>query len=226
MNTQKERPIIFNSDMVRAILSGQKTQTRRPITASRIKAFSDAAALGECSDFLGYGQLGINDLSYVLEFCPFGQPGDLLWVRETWRKFNASNECGCSEYPCDCPKNGAPIYRATHDDGESKWRPSIHMPRWASRILLRVTAVRVERVQDIDDAGSIAEGVGSGHYIEDGWYWKDWRLSDKDAAVSPMLESAKESFCSLWESIYGNWDANPWVWVVEFERVDNVKGGG
>lgn len=95
------------------------------------------------------------------------------------------------------------------------------MPRWASRITLEITDVRVERLQDISDADAHAEGV-EGHYIEDGWYWRNYLLSDEDAAVSPMLTSAKNSFRSLWESINGaeSWAQNPWVWVIEFNRVE------
>ena len=217
----REIPIIFNSDMVRAILAGQKTQTRRPVNGINPERLTETLSKAQ----LAKVKRELPESFGVSYFCPFGQPGDLLWVRETFSEAGG-NAPELMLYRANYPGHVISDSRGYENIPPAtaiKWRPSIHMPRWASRILLRVTAVRVERVQDITDAAAIAEGVGSGHYIEDGWYWKDWRLSDEEAAVSPMLESARESFRSLWESIYGNWDANPWVWVIEFERVTDSK---
>lgn len=225
----KSRPILFSAPMVRALLDGSKTQTRRivkPEGAHHLFAFLDLP--GDPT-----GEWAWCSSSHVVSkhiFCPYGQPGDQLWVRETWQ----GPLLDCPEHEAqfreDGPeafqKPGFCAYRATdklnaidEEGNDLGWRPSIHMPRWASRITLEVISVRVERLQDISDAGAIAEGV-EGHYIEDGWYWRNYCLTDEEAAVSPMLTSAKESFHSLWEHIngVGSWAANPWVWVVEFRR--------
>lgn len=207
----RERPILFSGPMVRAILSGQKTQTRRVA-----KEFA-----------------GRDDLDAILRRfpnqngCPYGQPGDRLWVREAtirvedhgykgpvYVESDEGRACldgGLAPDPDDCVEV---------EPYELRIRPSIHMPRSYCRITLEITGVRVERLQDISEADAQAEGV-EGHYIEDGWYWRNYLLSDADAAVSPMLTSAKDSFRSLWESISGAgaWDANPWVWAVEFRRI-------
>ncbi|MBV2182060.1 MAG: hypothetical protein KUL86_12625 [Castellaniella sp.] len=207
----RERPILFSGPMVRAILSGQKTQTRRVA-----KEFA-----------------GRDDLDAILRRfpnqngCPYGQPGDRLWVREATIKVEdhgyegpvyvesdegrACLDGGLAPDPDDCVEV---------EPYELRIRPSIHMPRSYCRIVLEIVSVRVERLQDINDADAQAEGV-EGHYVEDGWYWRNYLLSDADAAVSPMLTSAEDSFRSLWESINGAgaWDTNPWVWAVEFRRI-------
>lgn len=187
----KERPILFSAPMVRAILEGRKTQTRRVVKPPK---WSDADEIF----FIGNDSIAVPDDDHADYFiaCPYGQPGDRLWVRETFRLFDSS-ECGCYDL-CNCLRyHGRPVYRATADDGESKWTPSIHMPRWASRILLEITGVRVERLQDISESDCCAEGCGS-----------------------PITRDLKKpQFMALWQSINGpdSWDANPWVWVVEFK---------
>jgi hypothetical protein len=191
-----ERPILFSAEMVRAILEGQKTQTRRkmkPAKAKRPKRWliDDAA---------------VNGL-----VCPYGEPGDLLWVREAWRVhksydvLNAARVYGamggdvayCVDYLAT-PRN---------EDFWGRGRPSIHMPRWASRITLRITDVRVERLQAISEDDARAEGCP---------YPPEWagRFMDRD-------ETAKTWFKSIWNTINGPgaWDANPWVWAISFERV-------
>ncbi|HEP8808774.1 TPA: hypothetical protein VDU47_004337 [Pseudomonas aeruginosa] len=220
----KERPILFSGPMVRAILEGRKTVTRRVVKPQ--------------PDFLG-SMVDPNTPFKTLDAglharitCPYGEPGDRLWVRETWTDVNM---CGAPalayradedirdlmEEPGFLDDRGAFNY----DDprvkpypfacwyaelDQARWRPSIHMPRWASRILLEITSVRVERLQDISEEQSRAEGVrdaGEGFFdVED----------SKHFAADP-----RESFASLWSSINGesSWDANPWVWVVEFKRV-------
>lgn len=192
----KEYPIIFNTEMVRAILDGRKTQTRRVMNNQPCTLSGETISVQQDDfNFRWVGDLH-NDTSGWFP-CPLGKIGDRLWVRETWRKFDFSDECGCSEYPCGCPENGAIMYRATQDDGESKWRPSIHMPRWASRIILEITDVRVERLQDISEQDAIAEGTTN---------------------ISVL---SKYIFSNVWESIYGfeSWSSNPWVWVIEFKKV-------
>ncbi|HGM5243509.1 TPA: hypothetical protein ACKPZK_002452 [Serratia marcescens] len=192
----KERPVIFNGEMVRAIIDGRKTQTRRIAKA---------------------------DNSNHLLGCPFGQVGDRLWVRETFAVLG--NEDGCPiEWDGNLikgdEKHAARIYKAScwQEPGnyglwsipdrdtqyEGTWRPSIHMPRWASRITLEITAVRVERLNDISEEDAKAEGVKAG--------------------VCPGHEHMMHqvAFRELWQSIYGeeSWRANPWVWVIEFRRVE------
>ena len=190
----KERGMIFNGEMVRAILDGRKTQTRRPIKWKQTR-FTE---IGERED--GSKWPWSEDAEHACDFwhpCPFGAVGDRIWVRETWAS-GLSTKSTLS-------------YRATHkredlEDGfydTIKWTPSIHMPRWASRILLEITDVRVERLQSIT-LGDICKEVGCGLY--------DFRPATYGFQV----------WEELWKSIYGaeNWQANPWVWVIEFKRVE------
>ena len=184
----KEHPILFSGEMVKAILEGRKTQTRRVI--------KHIPAMGKPDDWCGK----IKNPSFrqlfgdYARFCPYGEPGDRLWVRETWADLRSYiNET----YP-----NQAPVaYKAddTYLVGE-KWKPSIFMPRWASRITLEVVKVRVERVQEISVVDAIAEGI---HPVY--------------GAQSIMC------YAQLWDSINAKrgypWDSNPWVWVIEFKRV-------
>ena len=177
-----ERQIIFSAPMVRAILSGSKSQTRRVVNPSHRAQI---------------------DLSR----------GDRLWVRETWQAIDG-NELALRIMTEPHPSRGWIEYAATVPEGHEpppRWRPSIHMPRWASRITLEVTGVRVERLQDISEADALAEGIarhadGNGFHIEDGMHYSD---------------DPRESFASLWDSIngHGSWDANPWVFVIEFKRI-------
>jgi hypothetical protein len=205
----KERPILFSGPMVRALLAGTKTQTRRPVKTSlppseyeivyhpgnghALETFGDPHADG-----------------FERRFCPYGVPGDRLWVRETfaftgcgpddrgamdWGAHNIrggdwEGERGCERWHV--------AYRASGDDPPAAgdhpgWRPSIHMPRWASRITLEITEMRVQRLQDISGDDANAEGV-----------------------------EHVAAFARLWNSINGPgaWDANPWVWALTFKRVE------
>ena len=201
----KERPILFSAPMVRAILEGRKTQTRRPIHPQPVS--HDAAESGDVvffggvlnrvSESRGRNKAAMGLLNAKTLHCPYGVPGDRLWVRETWGYENEFY----SPYEHE---SGRIIYRA---DGDSppgcnghNWRPSIHMPRWACRIMLKVEAVRVERLQEITLSDCAAEGAGPTHKA-DGVF------------------DSTETFRKLWNGVYRNWDANPWVWVVEFQRV-------
>jgi hypothetical protein len=179
----KERPILFNGEMVRAILEGRKTQTRRVVKGQALDWLESAGFTPE------YTSLPENGL------CPYGQPGDRLWVRETWARGYVAQ--GCAEffvYPvCD-----------NRTDYSGPWKPSIHMPRAACRILLEVTGVRVERLQDISEADAEAEGVD---FLR--------QMPDADETLS-----AKELYQCLWDSIHNSWAANPWVWVIEFTRIE------
>lgn len=205
----KTRPILMSAPMVRALLAGTKTQTRRVVKRQPSDLWPDGVTCQ--SDMLGPIRirpadvrihLGENGLSYdaACEFvgpiaCPYGQPGDQLWVREAWMPVEHDTQ----------PYR----YRATNPSYAGKWRPSIHMPRAASRITLEIVSVRVERLQDISEADAIAEGVKQSH----GGMWS--------AAEGQSGTSARAAYALLWESINGpdSWDANPFVWVVEFKRV-------
>ena len=200
----REKGLIFNSEMVRAILDGRKTQTRRPIKWKQTR-FTE---IGERED--GSKWPWSEDAEHACDFwhpCPFGAVGDRIWVRETWNKYG-----------------GLLTYRADHDWIDdmrketvctAKWVPSIHMPRWASRILLEITDVRVERLNAISEEDATAEGVPpTGSLLPD--YLGTFLTPKGDFAT------AKVAFQRLWESIYGeeSWKANGWVWVIEFKRVE------
>jgi hypothetical protein len=182
----KYSPILFSGPMVKAILSGAKTQTRRVL-----KLGTDR--MGD--EFMTERRDGT--LIESVKLCPYGQPGDRLWVRETWRQ--ASDEPKI--YP------GSTIYYRADEDwnNHSNWKPSIFMPRWASRITLEIVNVSVERVQEISPADVEAEGCA----------WQQW------AAHEDWLPTA--GYAELWDSINAKrgfgWDKNPWVWVLEFKRI-------
>lgn len=190
----KERSIIFKAEEVRAILAGRKAQARRivklPYGADVIvqngKVWKPARV-----DYEGYVD------------CPFGQPGDRLWVRESWAVPHT-----CDHLPPRLVPETARIhYLATAPLGGLIKRPSIHMPRWASRILLEVTGVRVERLQDISEADAQAEGATGQCPVG------NLRIYNE----APLAYH----FAQIWEQAHPNtWDQNPWVWVIEFRRVE------
>ena len=181
----KERPMLFNAPMVRAVLAETKTQTRRVFTAKNGGLWPNR------NDLPGMKQ--------ILRNCPYGQPGDRLWVREAW---------GLAFGSPITPHPDAVIYRADkgNADWDGRWRPSIHMPRWASRILLEIVSVRVERLQDISEDDATAEGA---------------RLCYGEPFDPANTISDRRRYELLWEQINGpgSWDANPWVWVIEFKQV-------
>ncbi len=208
----KERPILFNSEMVRAILEGRKTQTRRVVKPQPCggwafdgvygKITSHHPQRGKFGAFLRRGvgtpwpELGILP-------CPYGSPGDRLWVRETFFSFRHAGVFSTASRI---------VYRADYSGQEDEdyatechgWKPSIHMPRWASRITLEITDIRVERLQEISEKDAIAEGV---------------------VACPDMGITAVGEYSLLWESINGkgSWDENPWVWVIEFRRLNETS---
>lgn len=205
----RERPILFNGAMVRAILDGSKTVTRRAV----IKSSQPETIFP--SDFSATeAMVELNSTRFGTTWwksCPYGKPGDRLWVRETFAALSAG------EYEPVKPRYGyGQEIRFAATDPLSDcdigvrgyaWRPSIHMPRWASRILLEITDVRVERLQAITEAQAKAEGVLS---------------CERDIDPDGNDYSPYELFSALWVSINGHesWHANPWVWVVEFKRVE------
>ncbi|MGT8683137.1 hypothetical protein [Klebsiella pneumoniae] len=231
----KERGMIFNGEMVRAILDGRKTQTRRPIKWKQTR-FTE---IGERED--GSKWPWSEDAEHACDFwhpCPFGAVGDRIWVRETWSDVNLDGAPAVAYRADDevydlmeneslLDEDGAFNYQDTrvskyqfaawHSDLisgiEGNWRPSIHMPRWASRILLEITNVRVERLNSIHDVDAMREGIQN-----------LTTCSHADFGIPGVVNAQHpvRAFQLLWESIYGadSWRANPWVWVIEFKRVE------
>lgn len=255
----------MNGEMVRAVLSGRKTQTRR-LVQSRRAPISFLGGRGEEHDLSCWGwafdgpdhhgymvlERGLNERfgnGRISIPCPYGEPGDRLWIRETWY-----DDFGGADLPRSCDVDGMPdgiLYRADHDcrnfeagcpcnpDGNGKrseWRPSIHMPRWASRLTLEVTGIRVERLQDISEEDAKAEGVMPWSQADvkrvacpcgpdgpeadpdphvDGCAW------GVDDEIDPDIEPHRAAFALLWNRINGKrapWASNPWIWVVSFRR--------
>lgn len=216
----KERPILFSAPMVRALLNGSKTQTRRLVKPQPEAHQHIARHLGDGNwQFVPDVHILADCVSTLR--CPYGQPGDRLWVRETFVQGFTSDPMTGRLIQFDDGHNKLPKttwYRATDahicwEDGDGwetsvPWKPSIRMPRWASRITLEITGVRVELLHDISDADAIAEGCALECMTPTG--------DDNGSAIH-----GPGGYMSLWESINGpgSWDANPWVWVVEFKRV-------
>jgi hypothetical protein len=198
----KERPILFSAPMVRAILDGTKSQTRRIVklhnghfVTGRGPGYTVECYMGENGpEYSPYGGASIQPLpqDQIERACPYGAVGDGLWVRET---FADNAQAGIHD------ANSGVVYRATDPDWSTmegwKWKPSIFLPRALSRIDLRVTSVRVERLQDISPRDALAEGVGH------------------NGMGNPVID-----YQNLWESINGkgSWELNPWVWVIGFKR--------
>jgi hypothetical protein len=259
LGERKARPILFSDAMVRAILEGKKTQTRRLV---RWRPYREGQQVDYAFSGLeaGYYHGGVPSSGWVLrsrgygscwndrtkpEFCPFGDAGDLLWVREAWAP--CDHMTSISGSVLDDPNDIA--YRADLSaliwQGEGKrspadtrtwgwknfkWRPSIYLPRWASRITLEVTQVRVQRLHEITGEDAIAEGLacltkdgqtfkygiadrdGAPGNDDLGWHWREWNVDPRAA------------YARLWNQINGDryvarWDANPWVWAISFRRV-------
>ncbi|CAM7655757.1 hypothetical protein [Klebsiella quasipneumoniae] len=231
----KERGMIFNAEMVRAILDGRKTQTRRimkpqPEPCPRGGHWWPSNVFKimlHVEDEMQNGKGGWGGL--VGDACPFGDVGDRIWVRETFQGPLVHEELfeEYSAYPekfetpeyCEYAADGGvrPEYCDLDDNLRHGWRPSIHMPRWASRILLEITNVRVERLNAISEEDAEAEGIDM-EALYDSQDCYDC-IADHNMTGRPTVTGA---FKYLWESIYGaeNWLANPWVWVIEFKRVE------
>ena len=213
-------PILFNSDMVRAILDGRKTVTRRVVkfpvnkftnkipTANNVTVYQNMMR----SEKVNFSEKPF----YCFDVKPPCQPGDILYVRETWLRIESCIYCMCYSEPPE--QDGCYLYRATHGDAKGlRWRPSIHMPKAAARIWLKVTNVRVERLQDITEEQAKAEGA-------------NWKNGKNVGWEEKMRRTATDRFAELWDSTikksnfdrYG-WDANPWVWRIEFERCEKPE---
>ena len=206
-----ERPILFSGPMVRAILDGRKTQTRRVVKFGKCKESGVGMAPCEIAGAVNRGE----DYRY----CPYGQPGDRLWVRETWA-LTCAGGWAADPSTLTFRAGGNPPVRSIKPDEFSpvgdieqrpdlelpgRWRPSIHMPRWACRLVLEVKAVRVERLQDIS--------------------WQDAR----DEGVEEDTDHHRACFADLWNALNAKrghgWDTNPWVWVIEFSVAQGGRDG-
>jgi len=212
----KEGPILMKGEMIRATLAGLKTQTRR---LNGLKIINESPDDWKFVDFLRDN----DDLFARFRHKEYGLvkvksryiPGGRLWVRETFR-YSTPDDCGCYEnFECN-HRSGLPIYRATYDcDENEKWRPSIYMPRWASRITLAITAVEMERVQDITEEDAKDEGAPciKGNYFD---------VVSKDF-IDVTEPTYRFGFHVLWDSINAlrgwGWDVNPWLWVIKFKDV-------
>lgn len=201
----KERPILMSGPMVRAIFAGTKTQTRRAVKPQPSILGDNGGPLLRIIPSLLPNRGDLFDAQYHLDnpraiACPYGVPGDRLWVRETFSPVDAHlpMEQRRAVYAADYTAEDAPFIAW-------KWTPSIHMPRWASRLTLEITAVRVERLRDISEADIEAEGITTGL-----------------PPCLPILRSAvlRDGWEKIWKETVGveSWNANPWAWVIEFKR--------
>lgn len=191
--------------MVRALLDGSKTQTRRALNARSLALLEAAAKVGECYALGSMETIHENDMACYVQFCPYGEVGDRLWVRETHNRHG-----GMLTYRADGDWI-ADYHRDHPDQPRIQWKPSLFMRREASRILLEITEVRVERLQDISEADALAEGIVP---QRDGGF---------GLAGTTHYHSAdpRMSYWALWEAINGSGsvEANPWVWAVSFRRL-------
>lgn len=205
-----ERGMIFNSEMVRAILDGRKTQTRRIIKDCTVGKDPISKFIQIGKKFIGCYPEDVPEL--IRECCPYGVPGDRIWVRETWAEAGASApdlKLYRANYPAHVPTH----YENVPPAEDVRWTPSIHMPRWASRITLEITGVRVEQLKSISEEEARSEGVAR---LREGL----WETLPAGLDAAPAKR--RGSFATLWDSIYGSgeWDRNPWVWVIEFKRIE------
>jgi len=247
-----EKPILFPGAMVRAILEGRKTQTRRVVnpqpypsnsnpprckdtepgdfficpdlfpTEMRDGQFIRRNVIAHCTAIGNYHCMGVEQ--FVEKHCPYGKPGDRLWVRDAfWERRDhipTVKDLNAIRYDADLSQDDSDCRPGWAET--SVMRPSIHMPRWASRITLEIAKVRVERVQQITGADAIEEGIERGEYLgkpEYKLYGEFAKLGDR----GQWTRDPRYSYLTLWDSInskrgYG-WDKNPWVWVVEFKRI-------
>lgn len=243
----KERPILFSGEMINAILQDRKGMTRRVMRPQPVfqPMYNDYRL--PSGDRFAYKSGELFDENSTLQRCPYGKPSDQLYVREMWQAKTSVIDDGDfgdaywdevpkpfrqrSRFPFLTYAAGMSVYHRTdglerlpHDshghiaEGVPRWKPSIHMPRWASRIQLEVTGVRVERLNEISEADAIAEGLVSwdGH----GQRYYGIRLADV------WETDPRKTFARLWDSINAKrgfgWDSNCWVWVIEFRRIERV----
>jgi hypothetical protein len=202
----KARPILFSTAMVRALLARTKRQTRRITKPQPIAVWSQGVTITDAAHYSAHVRLADGAGVDPWIRCPYGKAGDLLWVRETWGVFRR--------------QPGTPVYRADDENAlgaSNAWRPSIHMRRSYSRLTLRITDVRLERLHEISEDDAIAEGIDQAMCV---------RLTTKSPWVGHVAPAAVHAYAALWDQINGDgaWLANPWVWVVAFEvNLQNVN---
>lgn len=217
----KERPILFNDQRVRALMSGMQTQTRRIMKSMPLAPGQDnhegCYGIDVLSNHVqGNRVLGMGDLRY---HCPYGQPGDRLWVRETWRGpvIPAVDMAAWEASPDEFRQPRYCQYRADtsefgndQDFAEFGWQAGIHMPRWASRIDLEITDIRVEKIQHISEQDIAAEGIQSDAHFLNNFF-----------TMHSEVQSPKDAYRAQWALQYGgtSWEVNPWVWVIDFKRI-------
>ncbi|HBV9140322.1 TPA: hypothetical protein MD909_002403 [Klebsiella pneumoniae] len=235
-----ERGMIFNAEMVRAILDGRKTQTRREVKLNldiaRLATTYDWATSLAANHYQGLAEEQIQQKAESLRgvihpvildngqmvsiICPHGKPGDRIWVREAFRVHSLATDVATLVYKAS-ERNSwteqthrVPVAVCNKPATPEKWTPSLHMPRWASRILLEITNVRVERLNAISEEDARAEGIIDGGCLNCG--------EPEPCGCANPEPDATDAFAYLWQSIYGqeNWNADPWVWVIEFKRVE------
>lgn len=231
----KERPILFSGPMVRAILQNKKTQARRIVKPKppdeahpfSIICSSDEKDQGKWKFTKNKDHLSGTVLGPIA--CPYGKPGDRLWVKESFAIVPRAVLCWSTGVHHSLhPDNNrdAAIYREGWERSASDfgWRSSTHMPRWASRITLEITRIRVEKLQAINKADAIAEGIERVGGESSCHPWRNYLLKHH-AHPTGHCSSPLQSYMTLWEKIngVGSWDANPWVWVVEFQRIKEVS---
>ena len=226
------KPILCNTEVVKNILAGRQTQDRRPLILAKSidPEYSDAVwELAKKPESYNDNDFAFVDMAHPTESYPFlvtssRKPGDILYVRETFRIIGQSNNGFKLQLEIQYKDMSRRWFmvdietftKYTCDSGwgpNAKWRPCIHMPKWAARIFLKVTGVRVERVRDISRDDAIAEGI----------YWQNrfgsWPYYGKELAK--YVKTPMESFMYLWDSLYpGSWESNDWVWVTEFEMCE------
>lgn len=208
------RPILFNTEMVQAILDRRKSCTRRLVKTRRKDACGFYVTRNSDGSFAGIYEYDENESMFDAPLMPPYHPGDILYVRETWCKYDDDHIIEGRKYAYKA--DASPISEEARKKFGYRWRPSIHMPKEAARIWLRVVGVQLERLQDITENGAKAEGA----------------IDNRGFIHSPeneynRIHTAREHFAEIWNSTikksdidhYG-WEANPWVWVIEFERCD------
>lgn len=208
MNT---KPILFSTEMVQAILAGSKTQTRRVLKPQPKEGFTPRIYKGNDEKWYLESRKSNTELEFINWNVP--QKGTIIWVRETW---SYGSDSLPFIYKSGYPNNIPYHFENIPDISKIKWKPSIHMPKEAARIFLKIIDVRVERLQDISEYDAICEGI---ELLESTNLYKDY----EDRHNS--LNHARISFASLWNSINSEltWKSNPWVWVIDFERIEKPE---
>lgn len=216
-------PMLFSTLMAQAIEENRKTKTRRTKGLETVTSNWAFIEMDESSDnsyarfydsFFNDENNNPTDESYKTIKCPYGKPGDVIWVRETWQKRSDDAIAkGFEKYYYKAGWNGCT---------EAGWKPNIHMPKTAARYFLKIKSITVEKLQDITEADAKAEGV---EFIESVESYVDYRFNYMKENRMEFFNQAKDSFQSLWQSINGeeSWKDNPFVWVIEFERIEKPQ---